>query len=330
MANRRSTALFVSLLAVSALLLGASTFFVVRVSATASAVARARSGARYSWRLALIGQRTDSPFWREVYAGAQEAGEARGAVVEFIGPSSDADSRTTDEYLSYAVATRADGILAYISDEAATGLALGRARDGGIPVVALENDTARGDRQSFVGVSGFELGKKIGSLVDSPPHRQGDVLVLLNPGTMKSSENVMMSGLFEVASSVRRIKVVSSSLTGSSGENPDERLRSLVLNDRNLSTVVCLSVEDTMRAVQAIIELNRGDSISVIAFRESPDVLEYVRKGLVSEVIAIDARQMGRKAVESMLEFLETGNSNDYVITDMRVVTAETLAGGSP
>ena len=49
------------------------------------------------------------------------------------------------------------------------------------------------------------------------------------------------------------------------------------------------------------------------------------RKGIVRSVVVIDAEQMGGKAVEAMLELLETKHANDYVITDMHVITRENL-----
>jgi ABC-type sugar transport system substrate-binding protein len=93
----------------------------------------------------------------------------------------------------------------------------------------------------------------------------------------------------------------------------------------SLDVIVSLRVEDTMLAAQSLIELNQTNRVSVVSFRESPEIYEYLRKGIVSAVVVVDARQMGRRAIESLVEYLDTGHTNDYVITDMHVVNAENL-----
>jgi ribose transport system substrate-binding protein len=325
MIPRRSTLLFVAILSVLAILIVISSFLLINVGVKAAAVARPKTGYYYKWHVMMIGKRIDSPFWQEVYAGAKLSGEAKGAIVELIGPSSDADVKSLDEYIDFAIATRVNGILAYVSDNHETSAALGRARASGIPVITLENDALGSTRQAFVGVSSYELGKMLGSLVLKSAGRTGDAMIVLENGAEKSSETIMLSGIHEATVSRPGLRIQTIASDGSAGPGGDDALRQRILNDRRLSVIVCLNVEDTMRIVQTVIELNRSSSIQIIAFRESPEILDYVKKGIVTAVVAINARQMGERSVSAMLEYLETGHSNDYVITDMHVITGESL-----
>ena len=325
MIPRRSTILFVAILAILAILVVTSSFLLIRVGARAAAVARARTGYYYKWHVMMIGKRVDSPFWQEVYTGAKLTGESKGAIVELIGPLSDADVKSPDEYIDYAIAARVSGILAYVSDNGETESALNRARASGIPVITLENDALGSTRQSFVGVSSFELGKMIGGLVMKSAGRTGDAMIVLENGAVKSSENIMLSGIHEATVSRPGLRIQTIVSDQGVGSGSEEALRQRILNDKRLSVIVSLNVEDTMRIVQTVVDLNRSSSIQIIAFRESPEILDYVKKGIVSAVVAINARQMGERSVTAMLEYLETGNSNDYVITDMHVITRESM-----
>lgn len=325
---RRSTLLFVLLLLVTAGLVLASTFLLIRVSAQAASVARVKPGDAWTYHVMMIGKRIDSPFWREVYAGASEAGAAGGAVIELVGPATDADKKTAGEYLDYAIAARVDGILAYIDDDPATLASLEVAADRGIPVIALENDVTGGPRQSFVGVSSYELGKLLGNLIYEAVGPIGKAVVLHDAAGGRAAEKVMLASVQETVRTFPLLRVSGTAGDADGALGPEETLRRLMLDDAGLDAVATLNVEDTMRAAQALIDLNLGDRISLIAFRESPEILEYVRKGIVRAVVAIDATQMGRKAAGALLEYLGTGHANDYVITDMHVVTQFNVGGG--
>ncbi len=326
MPARKTTALFIILLVITASLVLISTFLLIRVSTRAAGVVRQKQGEPYKYHIMMIGERIDSAFWQEVYAGASEEGSRNSAIIELVGPASDADNKTPDEYINYAIDARVDGILAFINDKPATRQSLLTAASKGIPVITLENDVLNTSRESFVGVSSYELGKLLGGLIHEAAGEVGNALVLINDVTMKSSGNIMLSSIQEAIQSYPSLHVSPIGFNNSSRDSGyEELIRQRILNDTNLEVIVCLNVEDTMRVAQTVIDLNKSDRIAIIAFRESKDILDYVRKGIVYAVVVIDARQMGMKAAASMFEFLETKHANDYVITDMHVVKKETV-----
>jgi len=316
---------FIVLLGITAALILGSAFLQLRVGVNAAKSAKIDPGKTYRRYVMLIAERRDSPFWQMVYAGALEAAEELDCVVEMVGPVSDADRRTADEYLNYAIAARVDGILSYIHDDAPTRENLELASKKGIPVITLENDSVSSSRISFVGVSSYELGKLLGEQLVRVGGTPSRALILTDGSAWKSSENIMLSGLREAVRLYSGISVVPLGSAGYTGSGFEEAVRTRVMTDPELDVIVSMRVEDTMLAAQMLIELNRTNRVSIISFRESPEIYEYLRKGIVSAVVVVDARQMGRRAMESLVEHLDTGHANDYVITDMHVVTAENL-----
>ncbi len=324
--HTRKTAILITLLiSITLCLLLISTVLLLRIGTRAADVALREADSDFRWHLVMIAKRTDSPFWRSVYEGAREEGIARGAAVELVGPSSDADKRTDAFWLDYAVAARANGALSYLFDSPETREALALANRRGIPVISLESDTVPDARQSFVGVNSFELGKLLGSIIVESVDKTGTALVLLEDADGHGPEAIMLSAIRDTVRSRSSITVLPFDTAGGT-EGFEASIRQRLLEDRNLDAVVCLNVEDTMRAAQAVIELNQADRVSIIAFRESKEILDFVRKGVVRSVVALDAAQMGRKAVDAMIELLETGHANDYVITDMHVLDRRNLA----
>jgi ribose transport system substrate-binding protein len=321
MATRKFTVTLIILVIITVSLVCISSFLLVNVSTRASSVARKRTGEGYKWHIMMIGQRIDSPFWQDVFSGAKAAGAKQHAIVELVGPASDADTKSPDEYINYAVAARVDGILAYVTDTDASLAALQNAERKGIPVITLDNDSVNSARRSFVGVSSYELGKILGGLVHDAAGSFGNALVILDRSSVKSSETIMLSAMQEAMQPYPYLHLSSTGVKGAKESGYEGFIRERILNDPGLSVIVCLNVEDTIRVAQVLIDLNKTDKISIVAFRESKEIFDYVRKGIVYAVVVIDAKQMGQKAAEGMIEFLETKHANDYVITDMHVVT---------
>lgn len=325
MHTRKSTVFLVSLLVVTVFLLAISTVLLVRIGTRAADVTIKRVGDDFKWHIMMIAKRTDSPFWQAVYEGAREEGLARGAVIELVGPSSDADRQTGAFWLDYSVAARANGILSYLGDTSPTREALASAARRGIPVIALESDAIPDSRQSFVGVNSFELGKLLGSLIRDAAGQTGNALVVLDDAAARGLENSMLAAIRDSLKSSPGIRLVPLGVAEGSTAGFETAIRQRILDDRSLDTIVCLNAEDTMRVAQAVVELNQTNRISIIAYRESDEILDYVRKGIIRAVVAVDAAQMGRKAVDAMIELLETKHANDYVLTDMHVITRENL-----
>lgn len=325
MHTRKSTLTLAALLALTVLLLAVSAILLVRIGTRAADVTKKREHSEFDWHIMMVAKRMDSPFWISVYEGGRTEGLRRKAVIELVGPSSDADRQTAPFWIDYAVAARVDGILAYLSDDEDTRSSLALAARRGIPVIALESDTIPEARQSFVGVNSFELGRVLGGLIREAVGVSGDALVFLDEAAGYGPENIMLSAIRDTLRASPLIRVTPMVAESPSGAGFESAIRQRLLEDRTTDAVVCLNVEDTMRVAQALIDLNRTDQVSIIAFRDSPEILEYVRKGIVRSVVVIDAEQMGGKAVEAMLELLETKHANDYVITDMHVITRENL-----
>lgn len=317
---RRSGIVLGFLLILTVVLIAAS--LAVLVSITRRALSEQRPGTEeaHRYHLVLVARRIDSPFWQEVYQGAREAGFSSGAVVELSGPASDAERTSFEEYMDYAVMARAHGIISYIRNSEQASVSIKQAAERGIPVVTLENDAVGSVRQSHVGISGYELGRIFGTLTSSVLDSGGKALVILDNQVPLSAENLMLSSMREQL--VGQGNIVLQPLAVASGGqlSPDEIIRRTLIEDSDIDLVVTLTVEDTIRVAQAVIDLNRSNRISILSFRESPEILEYVRKGLIQTVVAINAQQMGRLAVESMLEYLETGHANDYVLTNLFMI----------
>ena len=170
--------------------------------------------------------------------------------------------------------------MAYVNNNPESKAALVTAQQKGIPVLTLENDPFHELRQSFVGISSYDLGSRFGNLVYMCGGSTARVLVILDSTVVKTYERIFLSSLQESVSLYEGIKIFTLGKGDTQSFAYEESIRHRIMEDPNLDVIICLNVEDTMRVTQAVIDLNQSTRISILAFRESPEILED-RKSVV-------------------------------------------------
>ena len=60
--------------------------------------------------------------------------------------------------------------------------------------------------------------------------------------------------------------------------------------------------------------------LDVMFGRSSVFYSKYYEKGIITELIAINTIEIGRKAVNELFEYVNTGFANSYVIADVEVL----------
>ena len=74
-----------------------------------------------------------------------------------------------------------------------------------------------------------------------------------------------------------------------------------------------------MLTAQTVTDLNLAGRISIIAFGEGVGSQSYYDKGLIAELISIDSKNIGKKALDEFYEFHQKGSANSYVMADIKV-----------
>lgn len=309
--------IFVSLIVITTALIFSSLFLQLKVSAKVGRLGTNDNDTSYTKYIALIAETKNSPFWQEVYKGAREAAEVAGYVVELLGPSSDAEKKTIDFYFEYAIAAKADGIISFVDKDFEEKNIL-KATSKGTPLIVLENDGLVNTRISFVGVSSYELGRLFGESLNTLEQNPLKILLLSEQNNLGS---IMFSGLKSTLNSNKSTFFVSLEKKDLDRLLYEEVIKKSLIKD-DINTIISLRIEDTILAAEALIELNLTNQISIIAFRDSPEIYTYIQKGLVHSVIVADAFQMGFKAMQSMIEYFSSGHTNDYIITDLHVLNS--------
>ena len=103
-------------------------------------------------------------FCQEVYSIAKKSAQENGALLELKDTGKNGDYNKID-FMNMSIAAKVDGIILQYNGEAGLEEKINEAVEADIPVVTVIGDAVHSKRQSFVGVSDYQLGTAYGEKV---------------------------------------------------------------------------------------------------------------------------------------------------------------------
>ncbi|MDK2788184.1 MAG: hypothetical protein PWP07_1409 [Epulopiscium sp.] len=279
------------------------------------------------YHFAVICESMDEPFWQSLRKGAKKAGEDFNVAVEFNGP------RTTNveeeiKYLEIAIASKVDGIITHISDEEKMTPYIDKAVDMGIPVITLNNDAQSSMRQSYVGVNRYNLGLEWGKLIALAASDKDTVVGIIYPDYKNFESNhheMILLGINESTKSYPNIQFKIVSVKDSEIFSSEEAIREILINDDHVNMILCMNAADTLRAAKAVVDLNRVGDVTIIGYHDNPEILNYIKNGVIYGTIAGDAMGMGYKSIEAMVELKENKRASEFITSKLNVITNDNV-----
>ncbi len=276
----------------------------------------------YQYKYDMIVDNPESSFWQAVYASAAKCAQENDALLELKGTDEESDYDKLD-YMNMSIASRADGIILQYSGENELESKIDEAEKQGIPVVTLMNDAARTKRQSFVGVSDYQLGSAYGEIVgDYVNENTKSILILLKRNIDDMNKSQIYTQISNAAQAragkERNIKINVKNLLSAGTFETEEAVTDIFQQrDRVPDILVCMDEETTECARQAVLDFNLAGKITIIGYYTSEDVLTAVDKGVISVTCDVNTEQMGKYSVEALTEYKKDGRSNSYYNVDI-------------
>lgn len=281
----------------------------------------------------LITDDNRNVFWQSVYEGALLEAKRTGAYVEMFGENLSGDYNTED-LMKIAINSKVDGIIVEADESAVMQEQLRHAHEAGIPVVTALYDNPEGLRQSYVGVSsynlGIEYGDQICEMVKRKPEGEYSVLVLLDKAKTDNSQSILISAIRErirTQGMEHRVSVETAQVEDGSMFAAEESIRDIFMKAEILpDIIVCLNERNTTSVYQTVVDYNQVGQVEIIGYYGSETILSAIEKEIIYSTISIDTIQMGKYCVEALNEYTQSGHVSDYYGVDVSVINAETLA----
>ena len=274
----------------------------------------------------VAGTHTDAAFLQEVYEGASSVAEEYDAVVELLLPDSHADDVTISSWLEYAEYVGASGIIAYVDDEKEIVVPPVDIYGAKIPLVTLGNDNPNSSHISYIGMNKYELGRQLAKLVKSIKPENAELLIVADTNHNSEATNIMVASFTESLGSAANVRWNLLETGRDKNISPDEIIRQTFIKKPEINMVICLSLEDTLRVTQSVIDLSKTGQIKIIGFHESAKTLEYLSKGILSAIISFEPEEIGKRAMKEIFDYKQHGYANGYIVNDINVITKETLS----
>ena len=323
---------------------GGLLFFKTRVTQTAQDEIN-MANKKYENYYVMITSDSNSSFWQSVFQGANEEAEETNTYIEVLGNNLSV-SYTEAEQMQIAIESQVDGIIVEANESAAMRDLINEAVASGIPVVTALGDNTSSTRQSYVGISSYNLGREYGKQVnaiadsiygsDEPhtgmaaPTTALHVLVLINANADDSSQNIVFSGIQEAVENqsdyAGKINLEAKAINTDGAFAAEESIRNIFMTeDTPPDIIICLDELNTTCVYQAVVDYNRVGQINIIGYYNSETILRGIDRNVIYSTISVDTRQMGAYCVDALNEYKESGYVSEYYAVDTNLINADNV-----
>ncbi|MDQ6421557.1 substrate-binding domain-containing protein [Paenibacillus sp. LHD-117] len=256
------------------------------------------------YRLVLITQELDTPFWDKVGDGAQEQALKEGASLEVWGSY----GRNQDDFLKkieIATASKVDGIIVQgLDTDAFKTLTKSKAAFYGIPVITVANDVPMAEslRRTYVGSDHYNAGQMIARQLLADMGESGTV-ILMGDSRREYDLKQRLSGILDVLGNYPDIRT-------EYAETPDtrEQVFSATRDSMNrmpdVDAFIAVNANMVGAMLQEIGRRSRVDAYHVYTFDDGKESLSLLERGMLDGVIGQSPEMMGKLSVQRMIEWL--------------------------
>ena len=288
------------------------------------------SGEVYRYKYDMIVDSPDSSFWQAVYGCAQDWAQKNDAILELKGSGKENDYTKLD-YMNMSIASNADGIILQYSGEQGLEAKINEAVQKGIPVVTVMGDAVHSKRQSFVGVSDYQLGSAYGEKVaEYVTEDTQSILILLKKNIDDMNQSQIYTQISNAAQAKAgadaEIKVTGKNLLSTGTFETEEAVTDIFQQkDKVPDILVCMDEETTECARQAVLDFNLAGKVTIIGYYSSEDILTAVEKGVISVTCDVDTDQLGKYTIEALTEYQKDGRTNSYYNVDINFLDKDAV-----
>lgn len=279
----------------------------------------------HKYHILVVGTHTGAQFLQQVYEGAAAVAADYDAVVEFLVPESYADNVSIQTWLEYASYVGADGIIAYLDSEQEIVDFPVNVNGNKIPLITIANDNPDSNYLSFIGPNKQELGKKLANLVISLKPENAHLLIISDANYKNETENKMLATFNEIAAGVPGLSWEILDTGTNTSTSPEEIIRQTLIDKSDINMILCLSLENTLRATQSVIDLIRTGEIDIIGFHKNEKTMEYLQKGILSAIVSFEPEVIGQKAMHEIFNYKYNKFEKKQIVNSISILTSESL-----
>ncbi len=264
-------------------------------------------------------------FWLSIHAGAVAAGRESGVEIQWSGPAQETDVIRQIEIVESMIAQHVDGIALAPVERDALVPYVNRAIKAGIPVTIYDSGLDSENYLSFVATNNYAAGqaaaRKLGQLLGT----RGKVLALRHmPGSASSMERE--KGFEDVISSeFPAIHIVGEQYGMGDSAKALAAAENLLTAHPDVDAMFASAESSSVGAARALDARGLSGKVTFVAFDSSPVLVDALRRGTITALVAQDPFRIGYEAVMTLTQELAGKHPPRKVDLSARVITKDEL-----
>jgi ribose transport system substrate-binding protein len=256
------------------------------------------------YRLVLITQDVETPFWDKVASGALKQAEENGASLEVWGSY----GNNTEDFLKkmeIAIHSKMDGIIIQgLDTEDFKQLTKIKASFYGIPIITVANDVPMSEslRRTYIGSDQYKAGKLIAKQLVSDMGPTGEV-VLMYDRKQEFYQTQRLNGIKDFLKDYPEVQIMYAE-TSDSREQTIASTQDVLNRMPEVDAFIAVSADVVGAMIQEISRRYQVEPYYIYSFDDGPDSLPLLKKGLLDGIIKQSPKEMGEKSVQLLLEWL--------------------------
>jgi ribose transport system substrate-binding protein len=290
------------------------------------------TGAKKSFKIAVIPKGTTHEFWKSIHAGAIKAAQdlaAEGVTVEVIwkGPIREDDREQQIQVVEGFTSQGVDGIVLAPLDSKALVRPVEEAKRLGIPTVIIDSGLQSDQIASFVAtdnyLGGLLAGEEMGRLLGG----KGKALLLRYQEGSASTEE-RESGFLEKMKTVwPGVEVLSSDQYAGATRDTAKRASENLLNRFGNDIQGIFTVNETATAgmLLALQDISKAGKLKFLGFDSSQPFLDAMKAGQLDGIVLQNPMKMGELGVKTMMQHLLGKPVEKLVDTGVFLITPKNM-----
>lgn len=255
-----------------------------------------------AFRITLIAQELDNPYWRAIEKGARQAADAYGMQLDYTGPLR-INPEEQIKLLEKALAAKADAVLLQGLNDPRYKAAIDKAAGQGTAVLTIDTDDPESKRLAYIGTDNFAAGKRLGELVAGSASSPSEIAVLIG-NEQAPNQQLRLSGFQSVIEKSPGLKVVEVRSSDISRLKAAAEAEELLSDHPGLDFAVGLSALDGAGIAEAAGRFP-SRNLHIFAFDDLEETLELIRSGRITATLVQKPYEMGYAAVSTLNDLIQ-------------------------
>ncbi|MBN1624483.1 MAG: substrate-binding domain-containing protein, partial [Clostridia bacterium] len=197
----------------------------------------------------------------------------------------------------------------------------------GVPVVISGFEDVQSSRDVFIGTNQYEFGTIAASLAADATYLEGYTnLAVINTKIYSNEEDQIdrrIAGLTGKILTNQDMRLITINNSSSDIIGAEDVTQDILRDFPSVNVIFCMNARDTIAAAQAVVDRNKVGDVKIIGTDVTPEILDFIDKGIIYGVIDRNGEEIGRQALESILNITDEELQSSYINVNMDVVTIE-------